>query len=120
MKPKQSFIRSNLICIVLFILIVIIPMLSFGLSIKTESGVTVGSYAGSYALLIGVSNYTNGWPDLESIPGDIDMVQGVLLEQGFNVQVFDFQSSLLICEIYEICGQIPLSIFKSRAHALTQ
>ncbi len=26
-------------------------------------------YRGSHALLVGVSDYTAGWPDLESVPG---------------------------------------------------
>ncbi len=33
--------------------------------IKTSSGETVGLYEQSHALVIGVSDYTAGWPDLE-------------------------------------------------------
>jgi len=53
--------------------------------IKDASGSKVGLYRKSYALLIGVSNYTAGWPDLENIPAEITKVAGVLKEQGFHV-----------------------------------
>ncbi len=33
--------------------------------IKTSSGELVGLYEQSHALVIGVSDYTGGWPDLE-------------------------------------------------------
>jgi hypothetical protein len=38
--------------------------------INDASGKNVGLYRGSYALLIGASRYTKGWPNLESIPGE--------------------------------------------------
>ena len=41
----------------------------------------------SHALLIGVSDYTAGWPDLESIPRELEQVRKVLEEQHFNVRV---------------------------------
>lgn len=41
--------------------------------------------AGSYALLIGVSDYTAGWSDLESVPGELEQVKAVLEKQGFKV-----------------------------------
>lgn len=42
-------------------------------------------YAGSYALLIGVSDYTNGWADLESIPGELSEIRETLVRCGFDV-----------------------------------
>jgi len=42
-------------------------------------------YSASYALLIGVSDYTAGWADLRSIPGELKQVEAVLKEQGFKV-----------------------------------
>jgi len=36
---------------------------------RDRQGQEVGSYTRSYALLIGVSDYRGGWPDLESVPG---------------------------------------------------
>ena len=53
--------------------------------IKTKSGETVGLYEESHALLIGVSNYTNGWSDLESVPDDIKAVSQALWKQNFHV-----------------------------------
>lgn len=41
-------------------------------------------YKGSYALLIGVSNYTDGWPSLPGVRKDIDVVKKALEEHGFQ------------------------------------
>ncbi len=38
-------------------------------SIKGKSGNEIGLYKESHALVIGVSDYTNGWQDLESDDG---------------------------------------------------
>ncbi len=46
----------------------------------------LSSYSGSYALLIGESQYTNGWSTLESIPGELAQVEDVLRKQGFKVE----------------------------------
>ncbi|MCK5719548.1 MAG: caspase family protein [Thiomargarita sp.] len=46
----------------------------------------LSSYSGSYALLIGESRYTNGWPSLEAIPGELREVEKVLISQGFQVE----------------------------------
>ena len=48
-------------------------------------GDNVQLYGGSYALIVGNSNYTAGWPDLESVPRELDQVQRVLEAQGFKV-----------------------------------
>ena len=39
--------------------------------IKTSSGETVGLYEESHALVIGVSDYTNGWPKLPGVRKDV-------------------------------------------------
>ncbi len=44
-------------------------------------------YAGSYALIIGVSDYTGDWPDLRGVAEDVPAVKQVLEEHGFQVQV---------------------------------
>ncbi len=49
------------------------------------SGRQVDLYEASYALLIGVSDYTAGWPDLGSIGGELDQVEAALKKQGFVV-----------------------------------
>ena len=38
-----------------------------------------------YALLIGVSDYTAGWPDLQNIPRELDRVEETLKKKGFQV-----------------------------------
>jgi uncharacterized caspase-like protein len=43
-------------------------------------------YNASYALLIGVSDYTAGWPDLENIPAEVEMVANSLRDHGFSVK----------------------------------
>lgn len=63
-----------------------VPVKGVGPVVLTDSkGTQIGLYKESHALLIGVSDYTAGWPDLESIPGELDRVQTVLEQQGFNV-----------------------------------
>lgn len=44
-------------------------------------------YKNSYALLIGVSKYTNGWPTLDSIPNELQALKKTLVTHGFNVQI---------------------------------
>lgn len=48
----------------------------------------LSSYTGSYALLIGEGDYLNGWPDLESVPSELQEVQSLLLSKGFQVEKF--------------------------------
>jgi hypothetical protein len=54
--------------------------------IKNGSGRPVPLYTNSYALVIGVSRYTNGWPTLESISSEIGKISAALKEQGFEVE----------------------------------
>jgi uncharacterized caspase-like protein len=43
-------------------------------------------YAASYALLIGISDYTAGWPDLETVPAEMGRVAAALTGLGFQVE----------------------------------
>ncbi len=54
--------------------------------VKDRQGKQVGLYKESHALLIGVGNYTGGWPRLESVPGEIDLLEKALVRQGFDVK----------------------------------
>jgi len=54
--------------------------------IKDTEGAQVGLYKGSYALVIGVAEYRQGWPKLSSVVGETAKVQGVLEAAGFSVQ----------------------------------
>jgi Caspase domain len=62
--------------------------LSKGLNvdIRDRFGKQVGMYQKSHALLIGVSDYKAGWPDLETIPSELTTVATMLESQGFNVK----------------------------------
>ena len=42
-------------------------------------------YEGSHALVIGISNYTNGWPQLPGVLKDVEAVKTALEAQGFHV-----------------------------------
>ncbi len=53
---------------------------------SSEGQSILSSYTGSYALLIGESDYTNGWPDLNNIPRELVKVETVLKSQGFKVE----------------------------------
>ncbi|MBF0194674.1 MAG: caspase family protein [Magnetococcales bacterium] len=54
-------------------------------AINTPSGNQINLYEGSHALLVGVSDYTAGWPDLESIPKEMNRLETSLLKKGFSV-----------------------------------
>jgi hypothetical protein len=43
--------------------------------IKDRTGKSVALYKKSHALLIGVSDYSHGWPDLETIPNELSNVE---------------------------------------------
>ena len=53
--------------------------------IKTQAGESVGLYEESHALVIGVSEYTNGWPKLPGVRKDVKAVTAALEKKGFNV-----------------------------------
>ncbi len=53
--------------------------------IITQKGEKIELYTHSYALLIGVSHYTAGWPSLTTIPDELDDVENMLTQQGFKV-----------------------------------
>ena len=54
--------------------------------VRDQAGKQVGLYRQSYALLVGVSNYTAGWPDLESVPRELKQIERVLQGQGFTTE----------------------------------
>src|SRR5713226_9075494 len=60
-----------------------------GVPIKTQAGSQVGFYKESYALVIGVSDYTGGWPRLPGVKDDIQAVSRTLEKQGFHVVVVE-------------------------------
>ncbi len=57
----------------------------YEVKVRTADGDMVDLYRDSYALVIGVSDYTNGWPDLPGVKPDVAAIKGVLEEHGFEV-----------------------------------
>jgi len=57
--------------------------------IRDKSGKEVGLYDNSYALVIGVSKYVSGWPELTGVKKDIEAVKKVLENHGFHVRVLE-------------------------------
>jgi hypothetical protein len=55
--------------------------------IADRQGNDVILYEESHALVIGVSEYTNGWPRLPGVRDDVQAIQAALEEQGFHVVV---------------------------------
>lgn len=56
-------------------------------TITDKQGKEVILYKESHVLVIGVSNYTNGWPELPGVRRDVREVTAILEAQGFNVVV---------------------------------
>ena len=72
---------------------------------------SVPLYAKSYALVIGIDNYTNGWPRLAGAIKDAETVAEVLKQQGFEVRLekdLDRKSLTAVLEEWFIfAGQDP-------------
>lgn len=58
------------------------------IKVKKANGQTadVQLYAGSYALIIGNSEYANGWERLSGVKADVAAVQNILERHGFQVE----------------------------------
>lgn len=56
--------------------------------VLTPEGQPLLLYENSYALVIGGSEYTNGWPNLPGVEDDIQAVIETLKAQGFEVTVY--------------------------------
>lgn len=56
---------------------------------------------GSYALLIGISQYTAGWPNLEAIATELDEVENELKKHGFEITRLDDPDSKLLRQGFE-------------------
>jgi len=57
--------------------------------INGPDGHEIDLYKESYALLIGVSNYAKGWPDLRGVRKDIEAFSEVLRRQDFHVVIVE-------------------------------
>ena len=54
--------------------------------------VTTELYRDSYALIIGISEYTNGWPRLNGVSKDIQLVGDALESHGFHTVIAENQT----------------------------
>ncbi len=81
-----------LVLIIALCLIVMHPIVmeaktrGISISVKDRSGNRVSLYNSSHALLVGVSNYTHGWPKLETIPYEMQKLAVALEKNGFKVE----------------------------------
>jgi hypothetical protein len=87
MKKNISLINIPLVAFV-----VIFPFLvkaesgrGIKITVKDAVGNQVGIYEESHALVIGISEYTEGWPNLPGVKNDIKEVKKILEINGFNV-----------------------------------
>ncbi|MBW2117051.1 MAG: SEL1-like repeat protein, partial [Deltaproteobacteria bacterium] len=82
----RPFLIGFFLCIILFPCIAnAAGPTGIKLFFKDRQGVETGFYTGSYALLIGVSDYTDNWPDLERIPNELQRVESALKKHGFQI-----------------------------------
>ena len=65
-------------------------------SIKDKAGKAVGLYQESHALVIGVSDYTGGWPRLPGVKRDVKAVTKVLKEQGTSCPISIYRVSITV------------------------
>nr|NQU91545.1 caspase family protein [Bacteroidota bacterium] len=85
-------------CLKSLVLLLVCSMMTFPLAAQQRGfqkvelkidGKTTTLYSGSHALVIGVSNYSNGWPDLPGVKNDIREVKAALEKNDFNVTVVE-------------------------------
>ena len=69
--------------------------------VMDKQGQEIISYERSYALLIGVSDYTKGWPDLEAIPSELKTIKNTLETKGFEVTYVSNPDSKELEDAYE-------------------
>ena len=77
---------------VIFLILAVLPAIAYSsnrgldiVSFKDRAGNEVGLYKESHALIIGVSQYTAGWPLLPGVKKDVKLVKAALEKQGFHV-----------------------------------
>lgn len=62
---------------------------SVKVTVKTADGKLLSLYSASYALVVGVSDYTHGWPDLREVVNDTREVKAALEQHGFIVTIVE-------------------------------
>ncbi len=79
-----SSMKKYFIAIILFSTLTV-AVWSQPIVLKTNTGKGIQLYKNSYALIIGASNYNNGWPKLEGVMQDVAQIKDILEEQEFNI-----------------------------------
>src|SRR5581483_9455941 len=88
---RRVYFRTLLICA--YFLIASSPgwtaQGSYVVAIKDRSGRQIGSfpYKESHALVVGISDYTGGWPRLPGVRTDVREVKAILEKRGFQVEM---------------------------------
>lgn len=89
---KQSKISSVSLALCLFFFVAYVSAQTNrgagNVRVKNDAGKVeeVKLYEGSYALVIGISDYTNGWKSLKGVKEDVTAIETVLIKQGFTVK----------------------------------
>ena len=76
---------SSLVLVAILLLVSSLVLAQSSVMINDEDGDPFELYGGSYALLVGVSKYTNGWNDLDQIPSELEDAEAALKLHGFEV-----------------------------------
>lgn len=93
MKNKDFSQLRKFVCLILLTQLIFCQFIftqdrGMTVKVKKDDGQAeeVQLYKASYALVIGVSDYTNGWKSLPGVKNDVKAVSDVLKEQGFQVE----------------------------------
>lgn len=69
--------------------------------VKDKEGNQVALYKESHALVVGISDYSGGWPRLPGVKEDIKAVKAALEAKGFNVLVVEEPDAIELEEAFE-------------------
>jgi Zn-dependent protease with chaperone function len=102
--------------------------LSTEVNIRSEDGQPIKLYDKSYALLIGVSDYTQGWPKLPGTRVDVTAVRAALERHGFQVVTVENPTSVQLEAAYrnfiqqygQALGNRLLFYFAGHGHTVKQ
>ena len=92
---------NGLLCTAYLFLCLNLSAQTRSLTVKAVDGTQLGSFKASYALVIGESAYTDGWPKLAGVKTDVQLVSKALGDSGFQVTVRQDLSSDAVKQAYE-------------------
>ena len=90
---RRTLVITSLIMITICFCLLPLHASARGIKVKIKASENVSApvvgevnlYGESYALVIGINNYTHGWPRLSGAVSDAKLVAAELLKKGFNV-----------------------------------